>query len=365
MKKSLSILCVVALLIGLMIPVSAASVNIGLTATSTKVTPGANFDVTLNVADNTGILGGTIVVKYSSDLTLNSAEKGTALSEKITLAGKMTSPFNVLIGGDKVVAENGSLAVFHFTAPTTAGKYTISVDANDDPLYTEDWVDVDVAFAPIEITVEGSTPTTTPKTVTYTAENGTVIATTAAWDGITAVNPAATSITTEGEELYFYFFPAAGYTTSGMTATKNDVALTEVIGSSLKVTPANGDVYKFTFAAVAVAEVTTPSGSLASKSSTGATTFGTAVGASEYGILIAAADDWKATAEDTYDAATETGKIRKYVALEANSEGQFAIELQDATHKFLKENGTYIARIFAANGASVKIGDIINITIAD
>ena len=217
------------------------------------------------------------------------------------------------------------------------------------------------------ITVEGSTPTTTPKTVSYTAVNGTVMASTVAL-AAPAEAKASGTITTAGtapeEEVYFYFFPNKGYTTDGMTVNGEAVIGT---AASKKYTVTADATYDFVFKKIEDAAPITarPTGMISGAAKAESlTTFATAAGASEFGILIGAADAWGTNITADYAAASETGKIRKYAALEANGEGQFAIELNDTAKNFLK-NGTYKAYIYAANGSIVTFGEAIDIAIAE
>lgn len=373
MKKILSILCTVALLCSFMVSVSAAAPT--LTVATINAEAGASVDIPITIENNTGLCAAKFLVTYDSALKLTKVSAGStglkADKTVFTEPGDLTANpvgllyYTVVPAGD---ATNGEFAVLTFTAPAAAGTYKISISVDEDNTY--DAEEECPVFTKVEgaIVVKGSTPTYTAKTVTYNVTNGKVIASTTALTTVSSDPADSGSITTAGaaasEDVYFYFFPAKGYTTDGMT-----INGTEVIGAAaFKKEAVTADTgYAFVFKKIADdATITTkPTGEISGTAKAESlTTFATAAGASEFGMLIAAEADWSTNIDADYAAANETGKIRKYVALEANGDGQFAIELQDAAQNFLK-NGTYKARIFAANGTNVKYGDIITITIAD
>ncbi len=371
MKKSLSILCVVALLIGLMIPVNAAA----LTFTAAKVTaePGATVEVPITISNNPGIFGVKLIISYDSKLTAVSATQVKAGLATATMSGgndMSLNPYGLFFDAIDPDSSNGTIATLKFTAPSDAGEYAISITADADiGILDENFADIidSVEMASGSITVKGSDPEPVAKTVTYTAVNGTVMASTVAL-AAPAEAKASGTITTAGtapeEEVYFYFFPNKGYTTDGMT-----VNGAEVIGAaaSKKYTVTADATYDFVFKKIedAAAITAKPTGAISgTPAAASLTTFATAAGASEFGILIGAADAWGTDITADYAAASETGKIRKYAALEANGEGQFAIELNDTAKNFLK-NGTYKAYIYAANGSIVTFGDAIDIAIAE
>lgn len=377
MKKTLSILCVVALLLcSVMIPVSAAELKVTATTTATPAI-GEEFTVDIVLSGNIestgsnddvvlleGIAYGNLDVTFSDGLTLTKATLGSTL-KSIAVAGKnMISPYRVTYSGTDGVAGNGTLVTLTFTA-AAAGTYTISPAFGQAGNGNLD--DLTFASEPTNVTVKGSDPTPVAKTVTYTAANGTVMASTVAL-AAPAEAKASGTIKTAGtaaeEEVYFYFFPNKGYTTDGMTV--NGEAVIGAAGSK-KYTVTADATYDFVFKKIedAAAIAAKPTGAISgTPAAASLTTFATAAGASEFGILIGAADAWGADITADYAAASETGKIRKYAALEANGEGQFAIELNDTAKNFLK-NGTYKAYIYAANGSNVTFGDAIDIAIAE
>lgn len=429
MKKGLSFLCAVVLLLGLMVPVSAAH-DIKISASKLTAKPGDQVFVQVAISgideNDENFMANWLSFKIKYDETkfdfgadLNGdgeikdyKEGRITITETTSRAQKNSTPWSKmnpmpafgLSDGDTTVIPfdsgatpqfnngeatvtfnslgaatytNGALMGFYLTVKdnAAAGDYPItfssSVAEGKSALrYTEmnkDDLAIPSTFVNGSITVEGSTPTPTAKTVTYTAVNGTVMASTVALAAPAEAKPSG-SIVTAGtaaeEEVYFYFFPNKGYTTDGMT-----VNGAEVIGAaaSKKYTVTADATYDFVFKKIedAAAITAKPTGAISgTPAAASLTTFATAAGASEFGILIGAADAWGTDITADYAAASETGKIRKYAALEANGEGQFAIELNDTAKNFLK-NGTYRAYIYAANGSIVTFGDAIDIAIAE
>lgn len=380
MKKCLSIFCVMALLLcSFMIPVSAAAVTIALDSQTAKAGDEVTFTATLSGNAAPGIT--SIQYNVSYDTTKFTFVKATKPTERALKDLSFTPPRALNAGVLKFAHYNSDLEsdttngvtatfVLKVNDGVADGDYPITVEAKK-CTYTDPGTadDTKIAITAVSgtLTVE-SAAKPVAKTVTYTAENGTVIASTTALTTVSSDPADSGSITTAGaaasEDVYFYFFPNKGYTTDGMT-----INGTEVIGAAaFKKEAVTADTgYAFVFKKIADdATITTkPTGEISGTAKAESlTTFATAAGASEFGMLIAAEADWSTNIDADYAAANETGKIRKYVALEANGDGQFAIELQDAAQNFLK-NGTYKARIFAANGTNVKYGDIITITIAD
>lgn len=381
MKRVLSIFCATALLIcALVVPASAASYNIAIA--SKTVAPGAEVVVPVTVSGDFGdtkFSGAALQFVFDSALTLTKVDVGTAfaaISTTPTVQTALTSPYAMAWAGTGATIAEGTVVTLTFTAPATEGSYNISLnqELNKKGVPSKTYVrtDSDTVKHPLAltegvITVKGEDKPVVAKTVTYTAVNGTVMASTVAL-AAPAEAKASGTITTAGtaaeEEVYFYFFPNKGYTTDGMT-----VNGAEVIGAaaSKKYTVTEDVTYDFVFKKIedAAAITAKPTGAISgTPAAASLTTFATAAGASEFGILIGAADAWGTDITADYAAASETGKIRKYAALEANGDGQFAIELNDTAKKFLK-NGTYKAYIYAANGSNVTFGDAIDIAIAD
>lgn len=400
MKKCLSIICVVAMLLTFMVPVSAAD---ALTLSVGSATAKAGDTVYVPViidgiekSETEAINQLDYTVSFdTTKLTFNAVTKYAAAKEPwktwknlegfsrglITLS--FTAPqlsadnkLNFVHVAADADGDNGYLAAISLTvkSDTPAGVYPINLVVNKCKYQDQEMaesgtaaIELPVVAVSGSITVEGSEPTPVAKTVTYTAVNGTVMASTVAL-AAPAEAKASGTIKTAGtapeEEVYFYFFPNKGYTTDGMT-----VNGAEVIGAaaSKKYTVTADATYDFVFKKIedAAAITAKPTGAISgTPAAASLTTFATAAGASEFGILIGAADAWGTDITADYAAASETGKIRKYAALEANGEGQFAIELNDTAKNFLK-NGTYRAYIYAANGSIVTFGDAIDIAIAE
>lgn len=386
MKKILAIICSMTLLLGVMIPVSAlssggATVTLG-SLSDVDIEAVTTIDIPVTIVKNPGLSGGTLNVKFDTNaFTFTKATAGAALGSNcsFTAPRKGTgSPLPLTFDGmDPVTAEDkidGTMVTLTFTLAEgiAAGKtYDFELTmpsalyAVDESYEINEYDDITVVSGTVK--TKSNAPVTTAKTVTYTAANGTVMASTVAL-AAPAEAKASGTITTAGtaaeEEVFFYFFPNKGYTTDGMTV--NGEA---VIGAaaSKKYTVTADTTYDFVFKKIedAAAIAAKPTGAISgTPAAASLTTFATAAGASEFGILIGAADAWGSDITADYAAASETGKIRKYVALEANGEGQFAIELNDTAKNFLK-NGTYKAYIYAANGSNVTFGDAIDIAIAE
>lgn len=379
MKKCLSIFCVMALLLcSFIIPASAASVTIALDSQTAKVGDEVTFTATLSGNADPGIT--SIQYNVSYDTTKFTFVKATKPTDRALKGLSFTPPRALNAGVLKFThynsdlesdATNGVTATFVLKVNdgVADGSYPITVEAKKctytNPETAED-TKIDITAVSGTLTVE-SAATPVAKTVSYTVANGTVMASTVAL-AAPAEAKASGTITTAGtapeEEVYFYFFPNKGYTTDGMT-----VNGAEVIGAaaSKKYTVTADATYDFVFKKIedAAAITAKPTGAISgTPAAASLTTFATAAGASEFGILIGAADAWGTDITADYAAASETGKIRKYAALEANGEGQFAIELNDTAKNFLK-NGTYRAYIYAANGSIVTFGDAIDIAIAE
>ncbi len=204
------------------------------------------------------------------------------------------------------------------------------------------------------------------------AEEGAVLGDT------TVVASTGASGSTTTDYVTFTVYPAAGLYLKSVTADGSDVAWID--GSTKKVAVTKNTEYVFTFAKKEVAEITsTPAkpatAPVATETTEGentvktATVFGNAVGAAEYGILVVNAEN--ADAIDALDAAgiaalsdEVTEGVRKYKALGANEEGNYAIVLKEIksgdAYGFF--NGTsYIAKMYALNGTYFKLSDAFTI----
>lgn len=386
MKKILAIICSMTLLLGVMIPVSAlssggATISLG-SLSEVDIDTTTTIDIPVSITKNPGLAGGTLNVEFDgSAFTFTKAVAGEGLGANCSFTPprkNQVSPLPLTFDGMNPVEEtdkvDGVMVTLTFTlaAGIEAGKtynFTLTMPGTmytvDESYDTIEYDDITLASG--TVTTKSKTPAVTAKTVSYTVKNGTVMASTVAL-AAPAEAKASGTIKTAGtaaeEEVYFYFFPNKGYTTDGMTV--NGEA---VIGAaaSKKYTVTADATYDFVFKKIedAAAITAKPTGAISgTPAAASLTTFATAAGASEFGILIGAADAWGTDIKADYAAASETGKIRKYAALEANGEGQFAIELNDTAKNFLK-NGTYRAYIYAANGSIVSFGDAIDIAIAE
>lgn len=386
MKKILAIICSMTLLLGVMIPVSAlssggATISLG-SLSEVDIDTTTTIDIPVSITKNPGLAGGTLNVEFDgSAFTFTKAVAGEGLGANCSFTPprkNQVSPLPLTFDGMNPVEEtdkvDGVMVTLTFTlaAGIEAGKtynFTLTMPGTmytvDESYDTIEYDDITLASG--TVTTKSKTPAVTAKTVSYTAVNGTVMASTVALAAPAEAKPSG-SIVTAGtaaeEEVYFYFFPNKGFTTDGMT-----VNGAEVIGAaaSKKYTVTADATYDFVFKKIEDAAPITarPTGMISGAAKAESlTTFATAAGASEFGILIGAADAWGTNITADYAAASETGKIRKYAALEANGEGQFAIELNDTAKNFLK-NGTYKAYIYAANGSIVTFGEAIDIAIAE
>lgn len=330
MKKSLSILCVVALLIGLMIPVSATTdVEFKLATTNTTVQSGATFNVTVELSGNTGIGGGAVVVTYPSELKMNSC---TAQMSAVVVSKLYTSPYKIPFMVQDTFEDNGTMVTMNFTAPEDSGTYTLGLAAHDtDAPYDNDFNDVPASYTGIEITVEGSSEHTAKWNVT----GGKVYASATEWtDGDVTLTDGTTGITTTGD-VYFYFFPDAGYTTTGMTI-DGEAVISDGTVASKKYTLTADKVFDIVFAtASGTPTVSTPT---VQATEYGATIFGQATNASSFGAYINNA---------------------QFAADGADGDGYFAIELSSKDgSKIFNAAKTYTAKLYAdsVESAEVSVG---------
>lgn len=349
MKKTLSILCVVALLIGLMIPVSASAVGFAVQTTATTIKPNEPFDVTVEVSNNTGIAGGTWLISYSTGLTINSATAGTGLTPLSVVPGVTTdNPIKVVVYGSSVSTGNGTMVTLNFTA-AAAGSYTIDIaaDPTDIPYADLDYTDLDAAYTALTINVQSSEPAVTAKTATISSvTGGYVYASTTAWDGNTEIDleTLATSVTTAGsaaeEKVYFYFVPKAGYT-ANITATKDGESFDIVNGSTSKEDTLTADAtYTFAFEAVTAGTPVASSIEVSNASANGVTIFGKATNATAFGALVGVSDNVKVNYGE------------KFAADAANADGEFVIELSGSP--LFKTGKSYAAKVYATNNGTTK-----------
>ncbi len=90
---------------------------------------GETVAVPIKITDNTGICGATLTIKYDEKLTLESIEKGSALSSlAMTKPGDMSAnPFNIVWDGIEEDNSNGIMANLNFTVPDMTGTYNVEI----------------------------------------------------------------------------------------------------------------------------------------------------------------------------------------------------------------------------------------------
>ena len=128
MKKFVSFLCVVCLLVSLCAPVMAVSAKPTLTIDTVTADPGETVEVSVSISNNMGICGAIISFSYDSALTFNSITKGDALSSlAMTRPGQLSAnPFKIVWDGMEQDTTNGVVLTFSVTAPSEPGTYAIS-----------------------------------------------------------------------------------------------------------------------------------------------------------------------------------------------------------------------------------------------
>ena len=388
MKKILAIICSMTLLLGVMIPVSAlssggATISLG-SLSEVDIDTTTTIDIPVSITKNPGLAGGTLNVEFDgSAFTFTKAVAGEGLGANCSFTPprkNQVSPLPLTFDGMNPVEEtdkvDGVMVTLTFTlaAGIEAGKtynFTLTMPGTmytvDESYDTIEYDDITLASG--TVTTKSKTPAVTAKTVSYTAANGTVFASLAPVTSFGEGAPVASgTIKTAGtaaeEEVYFYFFPNKGYTVEGMTI-DGEPTIGSDISRKFTVTADK----EFTFSFAKIADGATPAlaavtGATTVKEATQFATFGTATGASDFGIIIAKGDTLKDEAglKAAFEKASETGAIRKYAAEDANADGQFAIEVNGP---LFAKGGTYIARMYAANGSNVTFGEIIDIAIAE
>lgn len=90
---------------------------------SITAVPGSTVEVPLIIKNNPGILGATITLSYSSELTLIGVENGSAFSTlNFTKPGVFTSPCNLFWDGLEIAEDDirdGTIAVLTFEVSET------------------------------------------------------------------------------------------------------------------------------------------------------------------------------------------------------------------------------------------------------
>lgn len=329
MKKSLSILCIVALLIGMMIPASAADLTITVGSVS-DVEPGAEVTLPVSISNNPGLIIALISLDYDSALTLKSATQVKEGMPTMTfLAGN-----NLTYDALEADYTDGKIANLTFTAPTEPGTYQVKAEflLGGETCYTNDWYELkSFTSVPGTITVKGNSEHTAKWDVT----GGKVYASATEWtDGDVTLTDGATGIKTTGD-VYFYFFPDAGYTTTGMTI-DGETVISDGTVASKKCTLTADKVFDIVFAtASGTPTVSTPT---VQATEYGATIFGQATNASSFGAYINNA---------------------QFAADGADGDGYFAIELSSKDgSKIFNAAKTYTAKLYAdsVESAEVSVG---------
>lgn len=207
-------------------------------------------------------------------------------------------------------------------------------------------------------------------TVTFSAVGGTVY--------VDAADLEAASAATKLDEITFYLIPAPGYTVDGATVAKNGGDAAEVI-SEVYVAEgiADGDSFVFTFAEIAedaVPEASTVESNASKDGYTAnkfeATTesrrqftlFGSALGAKEFGILVAAVEFEKPETVEEFNTLISRGKAVKLAAAGASTAGKFAISIYEEKEgeNFVTSlrNDNIYACVYAINGDNLAISDV-------
>lgn len=376
MKKCFSMLCAVALLIGLMVPVSAAgNHDIKLTVGNVTAEAGEKIFVPISVSgideDDTNFYTNffTFKIKYNTtafdfgadlngDGTIADYLQGrTTISETISRANTTADPWKSMsitvglpelpfasgaipkfVNGETTCTlmdlsqyayRNGALVGFYLTVKDDAagGDYEVTLSDVTMKACADGQADVvhSVSVVNGKITVEGGTSTPTAKTVTYSATNGKVIASLTELDEGTPV--ASDTITTEAadsDEVYFYFFPDKGYTADGMTVN----GATTIGDGARKFTITEDKTLSFEFKSVS-GTATASAVTIVEKSADKLTVFGTATGASDFGLELGLQDK----------------TMTKYAADGADGDGNFAITLSGTG--IFGTAKTYAANIYA------------------
>lgn len=162
MKKIISILCALSMLLSMVVVAQASGVKIEIDEkTLVQGTGTEPVEVPLELSGNTGIAGMTLQISYDEGLEITGVKKGPALgSMTLTEDGDYltANPFNLLWDGKDADATNGVIAILTFTVPKNQVK-TYHVSATLDSAFDDDVQDVSIAIVNGGITV-----TEAPKT---------------------------------------------------------------------------------------------------------------------------------------------------------------------------------------------------------
>ena len=156
MKRIISLLCVLALLLSM--PVYAAGTPV-IAADAVTADAGASIDVPIRITGNTGILAAKITVQYDENLVLTGVKNGAAFSGlTMTEPGNLTNnPVNIVWDGiDGAAADDGVIATLTFKAPEKAGTYAISLSYRASDIIDNDMNRVALTMNAGSITVSGT-----------------------------------------------------------------------------------------------------------------------------------------------------------------------------------------------------------------
>ena len=138
MKKQLiSIILMLATLMGLVGFSAAASEEVTLTVSEVTAAPGAEVEVTLTLSNNTGLAGMKISVAYDSVLTLTGVELNSEISEMMTAPEPYTNPQSIaMVSPTEDTTANGVFATLTFKVSETAeagykASVSVTYDADD------------------------------------------------------------------------------------------------------------------------------------------------------------------------------------------------------------------------------------------
>ena len=152
-KKLLSLLCVIGMLLGMGVPVHAETGGTTLTIGNLVADAGEEIEVPIRISNNTGILGATITITYAEELTLTKIQKGDALTSlTMTKPGKLSAnPINIVWDGESDAdVSNGTIAILTFTAPKVNGKYSITISYKSGAV-------IDADLKPVSLNIENGT----------------------------------------------------------------------------------------------------------------------------------------------------------------------------------------------------------------
>ncbi len=156
MKKIISILCALSMLLSLVVVAQASGVKIEIDEkTLVQGTGTESVEVPLELSGNTGIAGMTLQISYDEGLEITGVQKGPALgSMTLTEDGDYltANPFNLLWDGKDADATNGVIAILTFTVPKNQVK-TYHVSATLDSAFDDDVQDVSIAIVNGGITI--------------------------------------------------------------------------------------------------------------------------------------------------------------------------------------------------------------------